>query len=955
MQGKEADPLATIYAQALGRPEHPAFEWVRDGGDIHLTYAGLIERVQQLGHALHEAGYGNGERVAICMQSRPAWPMAFLAIWYAGGTVVPLDTQLDSKALGLLLDHSGAVACLTSAEELEKLSGACSGLQSPPALLQADDAGSLRWDGEPHGAEGETARGSDPSGAGLPSDVRASRSFDSLVTQYPLSADAGWEPFPSPVETGTISYTSGTTGDPKGVMIRRASWAANISSGLEVVRFGPDDRFLGILPLFHVLPLITNCLGPAFVGATVVFLSELTAEKILAAFRQYRISVFICVPAFFYRFHDRVKSQIDALTGLRRRAALLLLSIARVGRRRFGLNLGPRLIPAIRRPFGEDLRLFVTGAAKISASVVEDFLDWGFPMAQGYGMTEGTAVFAVSPLDGLRGDAIGPPIPGVDIKVHEPDQDGIGEIWARGPNIMEGYYKNQQATDEVLVDGWLRTGDLGRLQADGFVQVTGRAKDMIVLASGKNIFPDELEDHYSACELIDELSIVGLPDAEGRGERLHGVIVPDLEAARRRGYVNIREMVKWELDGLAAELPSSRRLTSIEIRNDPLPRTTTRKVKRFELVQDALRREREREASANQAAEQAASGAETSGAVPMAAGDRISRAKPDAGGAAAQDQPEWVVTVETMIARLADRDAIGREEHLDLDLGLESLDRVELFAEIQDTMGVDLGDEVVGELHTVGEVLDAVGQLYEEGSAESRESPEQNRWERILSQKPEGLDPYLRRRPITETFLWILCRLLGFFYRPVAGLRSTGQGNIPAAYPFMMCPNHLSYADPLMLAMVLPLRVFRRLFFVGYSEYFEGWFGSRMGRIVRNIPIDQNRQLEKAMQAAAEGLRRDMVLVIFPEGGRSIDGDLKEFRKGAGILAQHLGAPIVPVGLWGTYEMWRRGGKLRRHPVAVAIGEPLQPTYSANPDALMETLKGRVARLVVEGRKLFAR
>jgi len=169
----------------------------------------------------------------------------------------------------------------------------------------------------------------------------------------------------------------------------------------------------------------------------------------------------------------------------------------------------------------------------------------------------------------------------------------------------------------------------------------------------------------------------------------------------------------------------------------------------------------------------------------------------------------------------------------------------------------------------------------------------------------------------------------------------------------MLCPNHLSYADPLMLAMVLPLRVFRRLFFVGYSEYFEGWFGSRMGRLVRNIPIDQNRQLEKAMLAAAEGIRRDMVLVIFPEGGRSIDGNLKEFRKGAGILARHLEVPVVPVGLWGTYEMWKRGGKLQRHPVGVAIGEPLQPGDSTDEDALMATLKGRVERLAGEGRKLY--
>jgi long-chain acyl-CoA synthetase len=311
--------------------------------------------------------------------------------------------------------------------------------------------------------------------------------------------------------------------------------------------------------------------------------------------------------------------------------------------------------------------------------------------------------------------------------------------------------------------------------------------------------------------------------------------------------------------------------------------------------------------------------------------------------------------VEDIIGRLAERERVNASDHLDLDLGLESLDRVEMLAEIQDTMGVELEPEIAGELHSVGEVIEAVGRRFDETSTGPRSRSEQDRWQRILTEVPDGLDPYLRRRPVAEVILWVLGRFLGLFYRLISGLRSTGQENLPAEYPFMLCPNHLSYTDPVMLAMVLPLRVFRRLFFVGYSEYFEGRFGRRLGRLFRNIPIDQNRQLEKAMQAAAEGLRRDMVLVIFPEGGRSIDGGLREFRKGAGILAQHLEVPIVPVGLWGTYEMWRRGGKLRRHPVGVAIGAPLQPGESPDANSLMGKLKERVRGLYETAGRLYRR
>jgi long-chain acyl-CoA synthetase len=948
-----------VHGHALAEPERLAFEWAHPDGDLSLTYGGLTERVHRLGHALHAAGIGSGSKVAICMESRPAWPVAFLATWYAGGTVVPLDTQLDSKALGLLLDHAGAIACVTSPEHTAKLVEACRGLSTPPELMLVDVEGPSHWDGDP-------VEGADPGGAPRPGDDQdpllpgsrsentPSRSFDALVDEFPLPPEAAWAPFGAGDEIGTISYTSGTTGDPKGVMIRRSSWAVNIDSGIQVIEIDSKDRLLGILPLFHVLPILTNCLGPAYLGACVVFLSDLTAEKILAAFRKYRITIFICVPAFFYRFHDRVLGQIRQLSGLRSRLARLVIGIARVSRRRLGINAGRKLLPAIHRPFGDELRLFVTGAAKISASVVEDFLDWGFALAQGYGLTEATAILAISPLDGLRGDAVGPAIPGVEMKIHDPDADGIGEIWARSPSLMEGYYKNPEATAAVLVDGWLRTGDLGRIQPDGFIQVTGRAKDMIVLASGKNIYPDELEEHYVRCDLIKELSIIGLPDPEGRGERLHGVIVPDLEAARRRGYVNVREMVKWEIDGLAAELPSSRRLTSIEIRNEPLPRTTTRKVKRFELIQEAMQREQQSQAGAGETAAHS-----LPPAAPSADSDSAGGIDTDGEAAAgiepAGETPEWVTTVEAIIARLADRDSVGHDEHLDLDLGLESLDRVELLAEIQDTVGVELGTEVAGELHTVGEVIEAVRQRHDEGPAAARAPADRDRWRQILAGVPEGLGPYLRRRPVAEVLLWIIGRCIGTAFRLGAGLRSTGHDNLPDEYPFMLCPNHLSYADPVMLAMVLPLRVFRRLFFVGYSEYFEGWFGSRLGRLFRNIPIDQNRQLEKAMQAAAEGLRRDMVLVIFPEGGRSIDGDLREFRKGAGILAQYLDVPIVPVGLWGTYEMWRRGGKLRRHPVGVAVGEPLEPADGESPQALMEKLVERVSGLVGVAAGLYGR
>lgn len=913
------DLLAAVHAHAAASPQQVAFQLDRgDAEPLSLTRGGLAERIQRLGHALRAAGYGRGSKVALCMENRPAWPVAYLAVWYAGGVTVPVDPQLEGEALGRILRHSEAAACITSEALRSKVTECCRQGNGSPAVLDVDLGDGPYWDGAP--------------GAGSPAPAGGdSISLDELVAAHPLPAGAPWSPEPAPEGLATIMYTSGTTGRPKGVMISRQALAANIRAALQRIEFTAEERVLGVLPLFHALPLLANCLGPLHLGARVVFLSELTSEAILAAFRRHGITVFVCVPLFFYRFHDRLREQLAALPPHRRLVARTLLGLCRFARRRLGLVLGRRLLAAAHRPFGPQLRLFITGGAKMNAEVHEEFLDWGFVLAQGYGLTEATAVLTATPLDDLRGDTVGPPLDGIDLRIHEPDADGTGEVWARGPSIMDGYYKDPEATSGAVVDGWLRTGDLGRLLPDGHLQITGRAKDVVVLASGKNIYPDELEEHYSQCELVGEICILGVPDPQRRGaERLHAVVVPDLEEARRRGYVNVREMIKFELETLGAQVPAPQRLTSLEVRNRPLPRTTTRKVKRYQLLQEI----------------------QAKGAEPEPAGRPAAKTVSTHG----EGEPAWAAEARELVARQAKVPEVSREEHLDLDLGLESLDRVELFAQLQQRLGVRLDDPVAGQIHTVGDLLDALAARLQDGRPGEDQPEAGDQWEALLSRCPEDLGPYLKRRPVTEMVAWAALRLLRPVVAWVAGYRSDGQGRIPPDPPFLVCPNHFSYLDAILVIMGLPFRVFRRVFFVGYSEYFESWWGRLLSRWLRNIPIDPNRHLERAMQAAAEGLRRGLVLVIFPEGGRSIDGTVKDFRRGAAILARVLQVPLVPVGIWGSFQAWPRGGRPRVHPTTVVFGAPLQPApRDAGPAADAELngeLRERVVGLVAAAERL---
>ncbi len=919
MSAAEPGFLEILQRRAASDPDGEAFQLVDGDARVVLTWSGLARRAARLGEAL-AAGYCDGARIAICIENRPAWPVAYLATWYANGITVPVDAALEPHAIRRVLQHSGASVCLTTNALLAKVRAAAQELERPVRILNVDACGDRRWDGKL--VDGEVALADAPA---------AADSWDDFVDEHGELAPDVWDPRPPTEPIGTIVYTSGTTGLPKGVMLSRAALLTNIAAGLERIEVTHRDHLLGVLPLFHVLPLMANCLGPIYCGAKVTYLADLNPDHIIAAFARFRITAFACVPLFYYRFHDRVMKGMAKLPPAKRRIGGALLRLNRFTRRRLGLNLGRRLFGAAHAPFGPDLRVFVTGAAKFDPRVYRDFIDLGFTLVQGYGLTEATAVLTAHRPDQIRGDTVGPPVVGVEVRIGRPNEDGVGEILARTPARMAGYYRNEEATAAVFDGEWLRTGDLGRLLPDGQVQITGRAKDIIVLASGKNIYPDELEAYYGRSELVEEMCILGIDDPARRGaERLHAVVVPDLDEMRRRIQVNVREMVKWELESLGLELPGPQRITSLELRNDPLPRTSTRKVKRFELKQEILERD-------------------------AGAPERVSAPAADLVAESPLDDPDWAHDVRAIVARHARVEGVSRGQHLDLDLGLESLDRIELQAEVEESLAVKLPREAAGEVQTVGDLLDLLAGLV---GAEARvQRTGEDRWARVLAEPAPDVEPYLRRRPVGQL---ILRGILGVV-RPLVrlmGFRVQGLEHLPSEYPFIIAPNHLSYIDPFLVALALPRRVWDRVFFVGYSEYFEGRILGALSRLLRTVPIDQNKHLENAMQAAAEGLRRGRVLIIFPEGSRSSDGQVKSFRRGTGILARNLGIPVVPVGLWGMYEMWPREGRFRPHPTGIACGEPLRVAAGSGrfgEEEFMGDLRDRVIELTDVARALHAR
>ncbi|MDO8785696.1 MAG: AMP-binding protein, partial [Syntrophales bacterium] len=431
-------------------PELVFLQMKEETGLRRITFAKAYETAITTGRCLINEGIKRGDKDAIFAENSPEWCLAYLGIVSIGAVAVPLDVQYSRGEVENLLRDSESRAVFTSKNFLSLLNDASAGMRI--RIISID--------------------------APIP---------ESPPAEFPaVGAD----------DIASLLYTSGTTGVPKGVMLTHRNLLSNAEALITPGVVSHSDHVLSILPLHHAYPFMICFLLPCLVGGRITFLNSLKGPEIMKTLREGDVTVLVGVPQLFSLMHKGIMAGMKSLPRWKKLIARPMFIAARELRRSTGLNMGRVVFKKIRREFGASLRFFTSGGARLDPAIASDMEGLGFTFLEGYGLTETSPVAAFNLPGAKRTGSVGRSVGGVDIRIENPDASGMGEVIIRGPNVMAGYYNNPAATAEAVREGWFHSGDLGYLDSDGFLFLTGRSKEVIVLSSGKNIYPEDVENHY---------------------------------------------------------------------------------------------------------------------------------------------------------------------------------------------------------------------------------------------------------------------------------------------------------------------------------------------------------------------------------------------------------------------------------------------------------------------------
>ena len=790
-----------------------AMRMERDEREERYTYADFRECVLRAAVFLKGKSIKPGDRVALLSENAPEWGMSYFGILRAGATVIPLEKEISTSEIAKLLRLGEASALIVSPSIRAKHKGL------RKALREADGDVPVWKTDEVFRLGPEAAE-------------------QALIDELPGNF--------APGDVASIIFTSGTTGNPKGVMLTHRNFASLLAKLCAVYDLDDRDGMLSVLPLHHSFEFMTGFLLPLSRGAQITYLDEVNGDTVDRALKKGHVTCIVGVPALWDLLKRRILSRFSERSARLEDLVTALVDANYLLRDETPFNLGPLLFLPVHLAFGGRIRYLISGASALSESTLKTFRGLGFNLNEGYGLTEAAPVLTVTrPEETTVRGSVGQALPGVEIRIDQPDAGGVGEVLAKGANVMKGYFANERATEEALNDGWLRTGDLGRLDDEGNLFIVGRLKEIIVDSNGKNVYPDDLEETYLNDELIEELAVVGLPD--GTGERVAAVVVPKNGTGESKEAVETRVLDHFHR--VSATLPLYKRVKTIELRDDELPRTATRKVKRRELVR-WLEERRER-----QSLEPGSEDDESSG---------------------------WL---RQMIATICEKPVsnVQLDSRLE-ELGFDSLMYAELSSAIESRTGEAPSPEVLTNLTDIRELAEMLRRR------PVKETPEATPPREDGEIRVPAIVAHAGRLGLSAAQRW--------FYHEYMSSDLRGQAHVPKHTHFLVAANHASHLDMGLVKIALG-EAGENLVALAAADYF---FDNKVKRaffenFTNLVPMERKGSLRKTLEWAFQLLERGYNVLIFPEGTRSRTGELQPFQRGIGHLALKAKVGVLPVHL----------------------------------------------------------
>ncbi|MCF2612383.1 AMP-binding protein [Fusobacterium perfoetens] len=645
---------------------------------------------------------------------------------------------------------------------------------------------------------------------------------------------------PEPEDIGVLLYTSGTTGKPKGVVLTFDNLMSNVDAIIEIKMATPKDRLLALLPYHHVLPLSINLLMAIHIGTLVVLIDELSASAILGALQKYKITIVVGVPRLWEMIHKGLMEKIKSS-----KIANLLFELCKKVK---SVTLSKIVFKKVHQALGGNIRYLVSGGAKLDPNIMDDFKVLGIKVLEGYGLTETSPIIAFTRPDDVCIGTVGKTIPGVEVKIAED-----GELLVKGRNVLKEYYNKPEATKEAKDEnGWFHTGDLGKIE-NGYITIIGRKKEMIVLSNGKNINPIDIENEIAkGSDLIKEIAVVE------HNNHLLALVYPDFKLIKERSITNITETLKWDIiDSYNINAPAYRKILEIKIVKDEFPKTKLGKLRRF-MLKDILKN------------------------------------LEDGGENAHKERPEDPETKTREFQTLAQYikeekgENIYPDSHIEIDLGLDSLDIIQLNSFIEKTFGFKIKEEEAIDLKVIKDICEYIRKNSKEYHLEKIN------WSEILK---ESIDYPLP----SSNMIW----LTKIFFAPILkfylGLKIKGIEKLSKEPRIIIC-NHESFIDAFAVQRLFKGDMLKNTYYFAIKKHFDKAGLRFMANHGNIILMDINENLKESLQISAEVLKEGKNLVIFPEGARTRDGKLQDFKKFFGILSKELNIPVTVLGIDGAYE-----------------------------------------------------